>query len=1382
MPRPLSPSNVARVGGGYSLPEEVHSRRFQAFLVARYAGAAIIIQAGARRWLARTLVRRMRAAAAAPPPPMPSLMLQIPGVAASGASTQSRGAYAHAALRIQCAARRLLARRRVAALRAVVAEAVAAAAAAAAAAAPLERADSPVDVSARCLSSPAASPPASPAARSSAGDEAEASSASEDYAGAESPGAPSRSDSASSVASSPWEAAPASPDDSVRRDSVGYDAAVRGRFSDADVLLAPRRASTGSLGSAAGSPAAPRDSEPVSEARASEGGAERRASVASAGGGWEAAPRCSSSSPAAAEPRAVARISAGAETRHTEPEPEWQLAEHKPATHCASPPPPKEEADPAAGDDDTAAEAAPAPEAVASRVSESGGRSPRESVYEDADAVAAAYARAAALAEAEAAAALAARAAADVAAAVEAAAGEAASEAASEAFASRARARAEAAAAREALRRVRAPGPPSGVEAAALRRWVRFALECRSGYAPPARTGAFAAHASRPLRVRLFGIAQAPLPTHLARAAARGAPLSARVRVALYDASRAAFVGAAAYTPLAPATLDRSAVDGGPGPACSARFDAAAVLYLHSRAADARARLVLELLLSAPGCDEACVGHAAPPLLLPASPGPKAMCGGDAAEAGLRPGPAAALAAGGRHRRSPPLGSARFVYAVEAAPKLAPVAILLPPEAPVSEADAVPGVRGEGGADGGFELTDLDTLDEAGFGADDSGHAAEDAAVAAIAKRPRTPLEAPALAPRRTLALRDVAVEVPAAALAALRAGHAPGDPLRLALRVAAHSGRSFVGTPAAVALRDGDASGGEDGSATFVAIQSRDPASSALQLACPADGRCALVWELLHLPAGAADDDAGAAACAAWGAALVFGAKHGDDGVSSASDDDDTDHAAHDALLPGSYAAPMRGGPGPWLRDGALLTWPESASSPSSPVLRFRVDDAVAEARRRARASAAAREAEDGPEASEEPRFASRAPRSSVPQLRQSLVLAHERQRAAVAALHTEQLRAIRASITGVIDPHGTLKAVADKQAQEMEALSEQLRQRLARLRDIHGPDAAADAAIEAAREAAVPVVPDQPSAGRVAAELSEQMRRVMAVVSDHERDAEAPVMAPAQPQRARSTVRDRALARAAAAAQQEGFYRTPSTGSIAETAEPAVVAEYAPPEAPPPPPEEPEARVEHAFPELPPQPRPVPPRLDRSLSPQRGGASGRIKADPELGALARREGDVSPVRGGGGSEDEAEGPLADVAAARERRRREIALAALRDALPEMAERNAAVAGNAVVRRTFSVALAPERPVFAKIVHVNAADATRTFHLRSTHPALVTLQPEVVTLVAGGEVAVALQLAPLEQWGPAARSGLEDVLIFVNDGDDVNAGIFKCKVTGVAA
>jgi len=200
----------------------------------------------------------------------------------------------------------------------------------------------------------------------------------------------------------------------------------------------------------------------------------------------------------------------------------------------------------------------------------------------------------------------------------------------------------------------------------------------------------------------------------------------------------------------------------------------------------------------------------------------------------------------------------------------------------------------------------------------------------------------------------------------------------------------------------------------------------------------------------------------------------------------------------------------------------------------------------------------------------------------------------------------------------------------------------------------------------------------------------------------------------------------------------------------------------------------------ELPPPPRPA--RLERSLSPQRN-ASGRIKADPELGALARQaETGSSPVRSGSGIAEDELWPQADVEAARERRKREIALAALRASLPEMTERSAAAPGSkSVVRRTFSVKLASERPEFAKILHVNEGDETRTYHLRSSHPALATLQPQVVTLRPGDEVDIAVVLAPLEQWGPAARAGSEDVLLFINDENDVNVNIFKCRVFGAA-
>jgi Xaa-Pro aminopeptidase len=78
-------------------------------------------------------------------------------------------------------------------------------------------------------------------------------------------------------------------------------------------------------------------------------------------------------------------------------------------------------------------------------------------------------------------------------------------------------------------------------------------------------------------------------------------------------------------------------------------------------------------------------------------------------------------------------------------------------------------------------------------------------------------------------------------------------------------------------------------------------------------------------------------------------------------------------------------------------------------------------------------------------------------------------------------------------------------------------------------------------------------------------------------------------------------------------------------------------------------------------------------------------------------------------------------------------------------------------------------------------ADVTRTFKLRSSHPVLATLQPELVTLAPGAEVAIAVQLSPLEEWGPVARSGAEDVLIFLTDEDDIKEAVFKCRVIGGA-
>ena len=139
--------------------------------------------------------------------------------------------------------------------------------------------------------------------------------------------------------------------------------------------------------------------------------------------------------------------------------------------------------------------------------------------------------------------------------------------------------------------------------------------------------------------------------------------------------------------------------------------------------------------------------------------------------------------------------------------------------------------------------------------------------------------------------------------------------------------------------------------------------------------------------------------------------------------------------------------------------------------------------------------------------------------------------------------------------------------------------------------------------------------------------------------------------------------------------------------------------------------------------------------------------------------------------------------AAARERRKRDVILATLRAGLPALPERSGAAPGRgALVRRRFEVALRPEAQSFAKFTHTNASDAARLFRLRSSHPAVVTLSPEAMTLPPRGEGLFGVAFAPAEEWRLDSSGGSADVLIFVNDESDTNVNMFKIRVTPGAA
>ena len=82
-------------------------------------------------------------------------------------------------------------------------------------------------------------------------------------------------------------------------------------------------------------------------------------------------------------------------------------------------------------------------------------------------------------------------------------------------------------------------------------------------------------------------------------------------------------------------------------------------------------------------------------------------------------------------------------------------------------------------------------------------------------------------------------------------------------------------------------------------------------------------------------------------------------------------------------------------------------------------------------------------------------------------------------------------------------------------------------------------------------------------------------------------------------------------------------------------------------------------------------------------------------------------------------------------------------------------------VSRTYTVPLPVGGRADKKIPYVNAWDAPRRFRVVSTNPGLVTVKEPLLALPAHGRDAIRIGI------GPAPAFGREDVLLFINDGDD---------------
>lgn len=548
----------------------------------------------------------------------------------------------------------------------------------------------------------------------------------------------------------------------------------------------------------------------------------------------------------------------------------------------------------------------------------------------------------------------------------------------------------------------RAPGPPLGAEADALRWWESFAAAQRRRHTPlrtatgQGRGGLAVAAASQPFRVRVLQLSNLPLPPAAAALLASGGALLARLSVSLFDGARGEFFGATATSAAVPLTRMQAGPDG------SGDLYQAALgheFYLHTAAVDPRLRLVFELALRDARGGGAGAQHASGWASVPLQVGPSSACA-----CALRQGTARSLLLGPPHAhapRQPPLAHAALSYSVCCASQFAPLMGLLPCDFPICERDIVPGVRGVRGA--------------AADPGDDGGGGMEEAT--------RTPLHAPVVARTRHLALRDIRLSLHPSAIGA-----------SLALRVGAHNGRAFCAAPHIEWLT---AAGGRG---TLL-----HPINGPVLVECPQDALCALVWELLQLPFGGESSRPPAldAQVLAWGASLVFTHAHAHGG-------DEAEEGAP-ALAAGEHSVRLREARGRSLRDGVATGAPGGAGvqAHGCATLQFQLDDAqpvnaadTAQLPAEAVVAAAAT-----PELSEEPS----PPRARLARLsaaaaalRRSVLDAHEEQLQALAALHAEQLRAARASLDC---GDRTLSSVATQQARQMDALACQLRARLATL-----------------------------------------------------------------------------------------------------------------------------------------------------------------------------------------------------------------------------------------------------------------------------------------------------------------------------------------------
>ena len=585
-------------------------------------------------------------------------------------------------------------------------------------------------------------------------------------------------------------------------------------------------------------------------------------------------------------------------------------------------------------------------------------------------------------------------------------------------------------------------------------------------------------------------------------------------------------------------------------------------------------------------------------------------------------------------------------------------------------------------------------------------------------------LEMPQLCPLRRLAIQSVKVDLQCT----------PGkssSPL-LAVRVTAHNGRTFCAAPVTAWLVKSRAGGGS-GEHTML-IQEIGAYAAALEVECPQSAQVALVWELVAAPAGSSDTSRPPpldAPVLAWGTALVFGGGPEDDvapspeaaaGLPPVRDDDPTGH-----LLRGAYSAHLRAAAGFPLRDGVqAIDMGPSHDGGAVATITFEVDDAH---QLRLAASTAA-----APQLSEEPTVrAARRPRvsASCDALRRSVIDAHDAQLTELAALHAEQLRAARMTLD-VSDK--TLGMVAVQQARRLDALASQLRAKLEQLEQTQ--------------------FDDESAAGNVVAAGNRD-------AGDEGGSVQRPARAPSPPGRTQS-LRVRA--------SQRHRHDGDETGQLERALSDAALSVAAADEAAPPITEAPAAAPTAVEKSTPVPVAPAPVRASRSPSPLRA-ESQRLRAQASLkegASLMDAQDEVASALGADAS-----------ASVRERHKHDIIMATLRQGLQPLPERSASDrVRTRLAQRTFDVCLADG--LLKKIVHVNSSDVTRTWRLRSSHPDLMLLSPDVdVSVQPGGSVAIAVQLAPVPAWKVpcASADGVADVLVFVNDEADTNEAVFRLRV-----